>query len=254
MRTVTIAAAVATLVSGIVGAGSGTAVAETGASAPGPIYVFNLYGAEEGRADRRPANLVASEFSSLSELTWKKWGPYAAVGTGKLSGTWCMPGCQEEPYTATILLGGTRTVNGKRYFTRFGITGDFPKPEEHVDTLIGNLPKPKQADRAEQNDRAEQGSRAEQDGRTDQADRTDRAEQGGRAEHDSRGDRTEGADQGGRTDRTDRPDRADRAEQGGRAEHAGRAEQGGRGDRADRVEQGGRGERADRVERGHRWR
>ncbi|MEV0422770.1 hypothetical protein AB0I09_31515, partial [Streptosporangium canum] len=231
MRTVTIAAAVATLVSGIVGAGSGTAVAETGATAPGPIYVFNLYGAEEGRADRRPANLVASEFTSLSELTWKRWGPYAAVGTGKLSGTWCMPGCQEEPYTATILLGGTRTVNGKRYFTRFGITGDFPKPEEHVDTLIGNLPKPKQADRAEQDDRAEQGGRAEQADRTEQdgraeqggrADRTDRAEQGGRAEQAGRGDRAEGADQGGRTertDRTDRTDRADRAEQGGRAEH-----------------------------------
>ncbi|WP_433250557.1 hypothetical protein ACQPYK_04370 [Streptosporangium sp. CA-135522] len=119
---------------------------KTGTGDGGPVresvYVFNLYGAEEGRADQRPANLVASEFSSLRELNWSTWGPEKAVGRGRLSGTWCLPGCLAEPYTATITLGAVRKVRGKKYFTRFGIDGDFPKPEEPADTLVGTLPTP----------------------------------------------------------------------------------------------------------------
>ncbi|MFF0578135.1 hypothetical protein [Streptosporangium saharense] len=108
----------------------------------GRVYVINLYGAEEGRPDRRPANLVASEFSSLKEITWRSWGPDRAVGDGRLSGMWCLPGCQAKPYEATITLSKARKVGGKRYFTKFDIDGDFPRPTSSDDTLRGTLPLP----------------------------------------------------------------------------------------------------------------
>ncbi|MEV7010937.1 hypothetical protein [Streptosporangium sp. NPDC051022] len=106
------------------------------------VYVINLHGNEEGVADQRPANLVASEFSTLKGVTWRSWGPERAVGSGKLSGTWCLPGCQTNPYDATITLSKVRKVGDKRYFTRFGITGDFPGPTSPADTLNGALPLP----------------------------------------------------------------------------------------------------------------
>ncbi|MFF4418948.1 hypothetical protein ACFYY8_41000 [Streptosporangium sp. NPDC001559] len=106
------------------------------------VYVINLYGAEEGEPARRPANLVASEFSTLKGITWRSWGPEEAVGGGRLSGTWCLPGCQARPYEATITLSKARKVGGRRYFTKFDITGDFPRPDSPKDTLSGTLPLP----------------------------------------------------------------------------------------------------------------
>ncbi|MEV8631680.1 hypothetical protein AB0395_08490 [Streptosporangium sp. NPDC051023] len=107
-----------------------------------PVYVINLYGAEDGRPDQRPANLVVSEFSTLKGITWRSWGPGRAVGSGKLSGTWCLPACQTNPYDATITLSKVKKVGGKRYFTRFDIGGDFPQPDSFDDTLRGALPLP----------------------------------------------------------------------------------------------------------------
>ncbi|MFD0886613.1 hypothetical protein ACFQ08_18865 [Streptosporangium algeriense] len=108
----------------------------------GQVYVMNLYGAEEGRPARRPANLVASEFSTLKEITWRSWGPEKAVGGGSLSGTWCLPGCRTKPYEATITLSRARKIGEKRYFTKFDIAGDFPRPDSSEDTLSGTLPLP----------------------------------------------------------------------------------------------------------------
>ncbi|MDP9863344.1 MULTISPECIES: hypothetical protein [Streptosporangium] len=207
MRSSAIATVVAVLGTVVATAGSGAAVAGTGPRGPEPVYVFNLHGAEEGRADQRPTDLVLSENSSISEVTWSKWGPQAALGTGKLTGTWCLPDCETEPYTATVLLGSVQRMKGKRYFAHFGVSGDFPEPEDHIGALIGELPTPEQAGRTKQADRTE---------RTDRADRADRAEQTGRAEHSGR------AEQGGRT------------EQSRRAEHSGRAEQAGRAERGPR--------------------
>ncbi|MFF5210425.1 hypothetical protein [Streptosporangium sp. NPDC000396] len=141
MRRTTVAA-LAVLGSVVLTAGSGTAVAEPCATAREPIYVINFYGAEEGRADQRPSNLVVSEFSSLGGLTWRRWGPRTAVGVGKLRGSWCLPGCLAEPYTATVTLGRVKKVRGEKYFTRFDIDGDFPKPDEPADALSGALPTP----------------------------------------------------------------------------------------------------------------
>ncbi|GAA3071948.1 hypothetical protein [Streptosporangium carneum] len=107
-----------------------------------PVYVINLYGAEDGRADQRPENLVVSEFSTLKGITWRSWGPGRAVGAGKLSGTWCLPDCLDSPYDATITLSKVKKAMGKRYFTKFAIDGDFPKPDQIDDTLTGALPLP----------------------------------------------------------------------------------------------------------------
>ncbi|MFF4771761.1 hypothetical protein [Microtetraspora fusca] len=118
------------------------AVVATSPTAP-PVYVKNLYGAEQGgRDDSRPANLVLSEFSSMNGITWTSWEPDRAVGTGGLSGNWCLPGCLENRYEATVTLSGVTTVKGTRYFTRFTVDGDFPKPADPADALAGSLPTP----------------------------------------------------------------------------------------------------------------
>ncbi|MFF4774373.1 hypothetical protein ACFY05_16080 [Microtetraspora fusca] len=155
MRRIIIAAAIATTVAAC-GQGGGEpaskgapttagtapeAVVATSPTAP-PVYVNNLYGAEQGRDDSRPANLVLSEFSSMSGITWTSWEPDRAVGTGGLSGSWCLPGCTEKPYEATVTLSGVTRVKGTRYFTRFAVDGDFPKPADPADKLAGSLPTP----------------------------------------------------------------------------------------------------------------
>lgn len=144
MRRIIIAAVAAVFVAGTVACGLGPTEAAPRPTEQGAdqVYVLNLHGAEEGRADRRPKRLVLSEFSAMKGIVWTRWGPENATGTGELSGTWCLPGCQERPYTATITLGGVKKVKGRRYFTAFGVDGDFTKPAETADTLTGTLPTP----------------------------------------------------------------------------------------------------------------
>ncbi|GII93477.1 hypothetical protein [Sinosporangium siamense] len=116
------------------------AVGEHGTPTKGPatVRVWNLHGNERGRADQRPANLVLSEFTSMNGLRWSTWGPDRAVGNGKVSGTWCLPGCASRPYAATVTLSDVR----RGYFTRFEVGGTFPRPERRADTLTGTLPTP----------------------------------------------------------------------------------------------------------------
>ncbi|GAA1092193.1 hypothetical protein [Nocardiopsis composta] len=85
-------------------------------------YVFNTHGDEEGRPQQRPENLVASEFTSFTGLEWQEWGVDAAVGRGELSGTWCLPECQDDPYPATVELGDPENVGGTLYFTTYRVT------------------------------------------------------------------------------------------------------------------------------------
>lgn len=145
-RIITVAVAVLGVATAACGAGTGmgteTGTAEETPRAEEQVYVINLHGAEDGRADQRPENLVVSEFSLLRKVGWRTWGLDGAVGTGGLSGTWCLPACQKTPYTATVTLGGVKKVRGKNYFTTFSIDGDFPKPRETADTLTGTLPTP----------------------------------------------------------------------------------------------------------------
>lgn len=115
---------------------AGTTVAET------PVYVLNFQGSERGRADQRPGNLVLSEFSTMSGVTWRTWGPTRATGAGKLSGTWCLPECADAPYEATVTLSNVIPVKGKGYFGKYSITADVPPEHRPEADLSGVLPTP----------------------------------------------------------------------------------------------------------------
>ncbi|MBB0244619.1 hypothetical protein FNQ90_11020 [Streptomyces alkaliphilus] len=98
----------------------------TGTPAPDPAspddpLVFNYFGAEDGRADRAPDNLVLTEFSTLNEVTWESWGEEQAVGNGLLSGTWCLPECLDDPFPARVVLTDPEEINGDPYFTAFEV-------------------------------------------------------------------------------------------------------------------------------------
>jgi hypothetical protein len=114
------------------------AVCVAGAADPVPVRVWNVHGAEHGRSDSRPANLVLSEFTTARRVAWRSWGLRTAVGVGKISGTWCLPACRDKPYRATITLSAPHGG----YFTKFRVDGGFPRPEDPADTVIGTLATP----------------------------------------------------------------------------------------------------------------
>ncbi|MBX6383229.1 MAG: hypothetical protein IRZ07_09695 [Microbispora sp.] len=107
-----------------------------------PVYVLNFRDSEHGRADQRPADLVLSEFSTMTGVTWRTWGPTRATGAGKLSGTWCLPECADAPYDATVTLSSVIPVKGKGYFSRYAVTADVPARQRAQADLSGVLPTP----------------------------------------------------------------------------------------------------------------
>ncbi|MEU6415050.1 hypothetical protein [Microbispora sp. NPDC046933] len=120
----------------------GCGSAPTGSAAETPVYVLNLQNSERGRAEQRPANLVLSEFSTMSGVTWRTWGPTRATGAGRLSGTWCLPECADAPYAATVTLSSVIPVKGKGYFSRYAVTADVPVRHRPEADLSGVLPTP----------------------------------------------------------------------------------------------------------------
>ncbi|WP_432001743.1 hypothetical protein [Streptomyces sioyaensis] len=85
-------------------------------------YVINHYGeenADKGRAERSPAHLVLSEFTSAQGLHWKQWDGKQAVATGKVTGNWCLETCLDKPLNATVTLSDPKTVHGKRVYSSF---------------------------------------------------------------------------------------------------------------------------------------
>ncbi|WEB45307.1 hypothetical protein MOV08_42445 [Streptomyces yunnanensis] len=125
----------AVLAAGLAGAAalglSATAQAANGAVPAAPTkavrtavtpYVINHFGeenADTGRAERRPRDLVLSEFTSIHQVDWKQWGAKEAVGTGQVTGTWCLDTCLTKPLKATISLSDPKVVNGKRVYSAF---------------------------------------------------------------------------------------------------------------------------------------
>ncbi|MFG2553850.1 hypothetical protein ACGFWF_28395 [Streptomyces sp. NPDC048581] len=85
-------------------------------------YVLNLYGeeyADAGHPERRPANLVLSEFTHINNVKWKQWGAKKAYGTGEVGGTWCLPACLDKPLKGTITLSDPKTVKGRTFYSAF---------------------------------------------------------------------------------------------------------------------------------------
>ncbi|MEU8976709.1 hypothetical protein AB0D11_47600 [Streptomyces monashensis] len=85
-------------------------------------YVINHYGeenADTGRAERRPHVLVLSEFTSIHQVNWTQWSAKGAVGTGEVTGNWCLDTCLDKPLKATISLSDPKTVHGKKVYSAF---------------------------------------------------------------------------------------------------------------------------------------
>lgn len=105
--------------------------APSGSGPAAEVYVFNTHGDEEGYADQEPEGLTASEFTAFNDLEWTRWGAEGAEGQGDLSGTWCLPECQDDPYRVPVELTGPEAVDGRLYFTRYevGASDELPDAE-----------------------------------------------------------------------------------------------------------------------------
>ncbi|TJZ42812.1 hypothetical protein FCH28_33510 [Streptomyces piniterrae] len=106
-------------------------------------YVINHYGeenADKGRAERSPQHLVLSEFTAIHDVTWQKWGAKQAVGTGKVTGHWCLDTCLDKPLKATITLSDPKTVNGRKVFSAFTLKLDGKPGTYDSEDLQGKRP------------------------------------------------------------------------------------------------------------------
>jgi hypothetical protein len=106
------------------------------------VYVWNLHGHEQGRADERPVGLVLSEFAVLNGVRWRGWGGAGAVGEGRVSGTWCLPGCLKKPYPASVTLSRVRKLRGARYYTGYTVKAYPPRGGQEPLIIKGDLPTP----------------------------------------------------------------------------------------------------------------
>ncbi|RCV52768.1 hypothetical protein DEF28_05690 [Marinitenerispora sediminis] len=99
------------------------------------VYVYNLFRREQGREDREPEGLTASEFTTFTALEWDSWGADSATASGELRGTWCLPGCQNEPYQVTVVLSEPRTVDDTAFFSRYEVIEAPGMPEDQRELL-----------------------------------------------------------------------------------------------------------------------
>ncbi|MGW0731518.1 hypothetical protein [Streptomyces sp. NPDC002851] len=91
----------------------------------GPVYVADSM----GQPLRRPTSIGLTEFVSLSELRWGDWGGATARASGKLSGSWCLPGCDDKPYDVTVTLSGLEKQERVAYYRRATVE---PGPHEEL--------------------------------------------------------------------------------------------------------------------------
>ncbi|GAA3071953.1 hypothetical protein GCM10017600_23930 [Streptosporangium carneum] len=113
----------------VAGCGADGGVRVEGSAPPstppkGPVYVV----AYPGDPLRRPSRLALDEFNSVTGIRWESWGGESAVGTGELSGMWCLPGCQTTPYRGTITLSGLTWHERAGYYGRFTVSADGLPP------------------------------------------------------------------------------------------------------------------------------
>ncbi|MFD9881564.1 hypothetical protein ACFWZT_08875 [Streptomyces alboflavus] len=80
----------------------------------GPVYVADALGSPL----QKPAVIGLTDDVAMSSLRWKGWGGPTARATGRLSGTWCLPGCSREPYAATLTLSGVERQDAAAYAYR----------------------------------------------------------------------------------------------------------------------------------------
>ncbi|MEV5979179.1 hypothetical protein [Streptomyces sp. NPDC052114] len=90
----------------------------------GPVYLADAM----GQPLQRPTSVGLTESVVLSALSWKEWGGPTARATGELGGEWCLPGCADRPYAATLTLSGLERQERVAYYRR--ATVEPVKPEE----------------------------------------------------------------------------------------------------------------------------
>ncbi|MFD4635137.1 hypothetical protein ACFVYR_36835 [Streptomyces sp. NPDC058284] len=96
----------------------------------GPVYMADV----TGRPLQQPTVVRLSELVALTELSWRDWGGPTARATGKLRGTWCLPGCAKKPYDATLLLSGLERQDRVASYRR--ATVEPKAPEELPATAV----------------------------------------------------------------------------------------------------------------------
>ncbi|MEU1768018.1 hypothetical protein [Streptomyces rimosus] len=112
---------------------AGPAVSSSPPSGPAqvtdPVYVSDA----ARRPLQRPASFVLKESVSLTGLSWLHWGEATAEATGGLSGGWCRPECENQPYPVKVTLSGLTKQEGQdrvRFYSRATLVSDRLPPEK----------------------------------------------------------------------------------------------------------------------------
>lgn len=115
------------------GADGGVRVEGTAPASPKPPVYVVVY---MGDAFQRPAAFALTEFSSITKVRWSSWGGETAVGTGEVSGTWCLPACETKGYPATITLSKIQWLERTGYYSRFTVTSPHKLEEDLTDQRL----------------------------------------------------------------------------------------------------------------------
>ncbi|MEV5596936.1 hypothetical protein [Streptomyces sp. NPDC052496] len=97
-----------------------------------PVYVSDA----ARRPLQRPASFVLADSVSLTGLRWTSWGEATAEATGGLSGAWCRPGCERQPYAVKVTLSGLFKQEGQHrqdrpaFYSRATLVSDRLSPQK----------------------------------------------------------------------------------------------------------------------------
>jgi len=106
--------------------------------ARGPVYVSDTM----GHPLTRPTGFGLTEFSSVSQLSWRSWGQEKAVATGRLRGMWCIPHCPDSGWPATLELSRLQRRENVSYYTRATVRSAHLPPRDTDDLSAVRLPLP----------------------------------------------------------------------------------------------------------------
>jgi hypothetical protein len=89
-----------------------------------PVYVTDA----AGEPLQRPTRFAVTENTAMISLTWDSWGGDVATATGMVTGTWCLPECQDG-YPGSVELRDP--VRGERvlYYSRATVRSRHLLPE-----------------------------------------------------------------------------------------------------------------------------
>ncbi|MFI0715433.1 hypothetical protein ACH4SK_33390 [Streptomyces inhibens] len=104
----------------------------------GPVYVSD----SEAHPLSRPTSFGLTEFTGVSQLSWRSWGTAKAVATGRVSGNWCIPHCPADGYPATVELTRLQRHENVSYYTRAVVRSSHLPPDQAAELRRVRLPVP----------------------------------------------------------------------------------------------------------------